>query len=52
MATPVVTAPQKWEYKFLHVEVEEVSLRARLDAYEVSKQLNLCGEEGWELVAA
>lgn len=45
MATPVVTAAQKWEYKIVQADCPLGMEQA------IEMRLNLLGEEGWEMVA-
>ena len=47
MATAVVTAPQKWEYKVIYFgQITPYNETARPE-----RELNQLGEQGWELVA-
>ena len=47
MATEVVSARQKWEYK-----VEYIDSVLNEDTAKIAGHLNVFGEDGWELVAA
>lgn len=47
MATAIVAARQKWEYK-----VEYIASTMKEDTTKITGQLDAFGEDGWELVAA
>lgn len=43
---------EQWEYRVLTTEAAGWFAGGQIDGPEIQKGLNLCGDQGWELVSA
>ncbi|MBC8074790.1 MAG: DUF4177 domain-containing protein [Chloroflexales bacterium] len=48
--TPLSNADQQWEYRVLHVDVDGWIFGPTIDPQALNDQLNVYGDDGWELV--